>query len=190
MTWPGLHQFVALHSLHERGEGTLDLQVLFLIYIISFTCIRLSLTELLSTGDFHHGLRSNITQHKTHVRRGECHWSAQSHKAYRPSYLTAVRLFSSFPQVLGVNAAGHVMVAWLWSLRMPQKLQGYEQPAPRPSSGLGITVLTTSHTAQPYSSISCTQQGRWRRKTNLKCTVLWHMKGQVYPYCKVSQDST
>ncbi|TKS67722.1 hypothetical protein D9C73_000954 [Collichthys lucidus] len=67
--------------------------------------------------------------------------------------------------VLGVNAAGHVTVAQLWSLRMPRRFQGCEQPALRPSSGLGITVLTTSHTAQPYSSTGCTQQGRrwsWR----------------------------
>lgn len=70
--------------------------------------------------------------------------------------------------MLGVNAAGHVMVAQLWSLRMPRRLHGCEQPAPRPSSGLGITVLTTSHTAQPYSSTGCAQQGRWRSWRYLK----------------------
>lgn len=32
----------------------------------------------------------DITQRKTHVRGRECHWSAQSHKTYRPSYLTTV----------------------------------------------------------------------------------------------------
>lgn len=62
------------------------------------------------------------------------------------------RLFCSSPQVLGVNAAGHVTVAWLWSLRMPSRLLDCEQPAQQPSSGLGIAVLTTSRAAQPHSS--------------------------------------
>lgn len=70
--------------------------------------------------------------------------------------LWATRLyFVSFPQVLGVNPADHVTVAALWSLRMPRRLHSWEQPARRPSSGLGITVLTTSHTAQLYSSTGC-----------------------------------
>lgn len=60
----------------------------------------------------------------THTRGFEWCWSAQSHKTYRPSFLTTGRLFCSRSQVWGANAASHVTVAWLWSLRDAAETSG------------------------------------------------------------------
>lgn len=107
----------------------------------------------------------------THLRGREYCWSAQTHNTYRCSYSTSVSceaIFLSFPQVLGVNPVSHVTVVQLRSLRMPRRLHSWEQPARRPSSGLGITVLTTSHTALLYSSTGWTLRGSWWRWRKLE----------------------
>lgn len=78
------HQIVTVSSLCSRSSTSL-----FLDLFSTSSTQTLSLT--LSSWVIHSHLYFTLflTKQKTHVWDRECYWSAQSHKTYRPSYLTA-----------------------------------------------------------------------------------------------------
>lgn len=99
----------------------------------------------------------SATDRKKSRRRQRITLISTKSQELSPLRFDRCELFCSLPQVLGVNALGHVTtVSALVFSGCRGGLMGCEQPAPLPSSGLGITVLTTSQTALPSRFTSTT----------------------------------